>query len=142
SAPRRADDRIGDLGIGDKNVFYVARQIDHHGLAQAERNRAGGIFAAGNVIGGGGGNMRVRGTRRARQAASGRKRQRGEACRSDQSGWPHRDPLLPAHFGIVVVVTPKRTVLMPPLRASDLSAAGASPRPSAMLRSDSESVPS
>ena len=42
-APRRADHRIGDLRIGDQHVLDVARQVDHHRLADAERNetRAG-----------------------------------------------------------------------------------------------------
>ena len=39
-AARRADDRVGDLGIGDQHVLDVARQVDHHRLADAERNEA------------------------------------------------------------------------------------------------------
>jgi len=39
-APRRAHDRVGDLGIGDQHVLDVARQIDHHRLADAERDEA------------------------------------------------------------------------------------------------------
>ena len=37
-APRRAHDRVGDLGIGDQHVLDVARQVDHDRLADAERD--------------------------------------------------------------------------------------------------------
>ena len=49
-AARRAHHRVGDLRIGDQHVLDVARQVDHHGLADAERHRlARGV--AGDVDG-------------------------------------------------------------------------------------------
>jgi hypothetical protein len=44
-APRRADDRIGDLGIGHQHVLDVARQVDHHRLADAERHERRPVLA-------------------------------------------------------------------------------------------------
>ncbi|MGY4484899.1 hypothetical protein ACVWWR_004090 [Bradyrhizobium sp. LM3.2] len=35
-ALRRANDRIGDLGISDQHVLDVARQVDHDRLADAQ----------------------------------------------------------------------------------------------------------
>jgi len=40
SALRRADDGIGDLGIGDQHVLGLARQVDDDGLADAQRHEA------------------------------------------------------------------------------------------------------
>ncbi len=39
-ALRRADDGIGDLGIRHQHVLDVARQVDDHGFADAEREKA------------------------------------------------------------------------------------------------------
>ena len=39
-AARGADDRIGDLGIGDQHILDVGRQIDRDRLADAERNES------------------------------------------------------------------------------------------------------
>ena len=35
-----ADDGVGDLGIGNQHILDVARQVDHDGFADPERNRA------------------------------------------------------------------------------------------------------
>ena len=48
-APRRADDRVGDLRIGDQHVLDVARQVDHHRLADAERHEARSRVAGGDL---------------------------------------------------------------------------------------------
>jgi hypothetical protein len=40
-APRRAYDGIGDRGIGDQHILDLARQVDHHRLADAKWNKAG-----------------------------------------------------------------------------------------------------
>ena len=45
-AARRADDRVGDLGIGDQHVLDVARQVDHDRFADAERHEARARVAA------------------------------------------------------------------------------------------------
>ena len=37
---RGANDGIGDLRIGDQHILHVARQVDDHGLADAERQEA------------------------------------------------------------------------------------------------------
>ena len=39
-ALRRADHGVGDLGIGDQHVLGLARQVDDHGFAGAERKEA------------------------------------------------------------------------------------------------------
>ncbi len=44
-AARRADHRVGDLGIGDQHVLDVGRQVDGDRLADAERNEARGRLA-------------------------------------------------------------------------------------------------
>ena len=36
-ALRRAHHRVRDLGIGDQHILDLARQIDDHGFADAER---------------------------------------------------------------------------------------------------------
>ena len=38
-ALRRADHGVGNLGIGDQHILGLARQIDDHGLAGAERKK-------------------------------------------------------------------------------------------------------
>ena len=38
-ALRRANDGVGDLGIGDQHILHVARQVDDHGFADAERRK-------------------------------------------------------------------------------------------------------
>ena len=48
-APRRADHRIGDLRIGDQHVLHVARQVDDHRLADAERHEARAGVARGHL---------------------------------------------------------------------------------------------
>ncbi len=40
SATRRANHGIGDPGVCDQNVLDVARKVDHHRFADAERDRA------------------------------------------------------------------------------------------------------
>ena len=50
-AARRADHGVGDLRIGDQHVLDVARQIDDHRLADAERHRARAEIAGGDVDG-------------------------------------------------------------------------------------------
>ncbi len=44
--PSRADDRVGNLGVGDQHVLDVARQLDHHRLSDPERNEARILVAA------------------------------------------------------------------------------------------------
>ena len=45
----RADDSVGNLRIGDQHILHVARKIDDHGFADAERDKAHlGRSAAGN----------------------------------------------------------------------------------------------
>ena len=39
-ALRRADHRVGNLGIGDQHILDVARQVDDHRFADAEREKA------------------------------------------------------------------------------------------------------
>jgi hypothetical protein len=48
SAPRRADHGVGDLGIGDQHVLDVARKIDDHRFADAEREGARAEIACGD----------------------------------------------------------------------------------------------
>ncbi|MEY9277835.1 hypothetical protein ABIE90_007732 [Bradyrhizobium diazoefficiens] len=76
-ALRRADHRIGDLGVGDQHILDVARKVDHDGLADAEREEARVHLAVGRdrrcgaVVGGDhGGQCRVE-----HQREGGRKRQ-------------------------------------------------------------------
>src|SRR3979490_1337073 len=44
-APRRADYRIGDPGIGHEHILDVRRQVDDDRLADAERHEAGSGLA-------------------------------------------------------------------------------------------------
>ena len=39
-ALRRSDDRVGDFGIGDQHILHIARQVDDHGLTDAECQKA------------------------------------------------------------------------------------------------------
>ena len=48
SATRRADHGIGDPGVCDQNVLDVARKVDHHRFADAERDRARSEVAGGD----------------------------------------------------------------------------------------------
>ncbi len=46
-----ADDGVGDLRIGDKHVLDLARQVDHHRLADAERQKPHRALDDGSVAG-------------------------------------------------------------------------------------------
>ena len=50
-APRRPNDGVGDLGIGDQYVLNVARKIDDDRFADAERHRVRADVACGDVNG-------------------------------------------------------------------------------------------
>ena len=90
-ALRRADDGVGDLRIGDQHVLDVARQVEHDGLSDAERqearihlpvggNRCGAVVAC----------HHRRHGRVERQGGNGRKRQS-----ADDEG-PHHRLISPA----------------------------------------------
>ena len=105
----RADHRIGDLRVGDQHVLDVARHVDHHRLADPERNELGIGLAGGDL------DHRRRTADHARiggrRAAGGRQPeggdQSGEQCGVDQRRVPHLGPLIVnVHFGVVIVVTP------------------------------------
>ena len=122
-AARRADDRIGDFWIGHQHVLDVARQLDHHRLADPERNELGAGLAAHHLD-----------HRRARVAcrdgrfgggcAPGCRKpegsgQRNEQCGADQRRVPHSRSLCHhVYFVLVVVLMPKRTTLTPTRRRS------------------------
>jgi hypothetical protein len=46
--PRGTNHRIGDLGIGNKYILDVSRQIDRNRFANSERNKTGRRFARGD----------------------------------------------------------------------------------------------
>ncbi len=115
-APRGAHHRVGDLGIGHQHVLGVARQVDHHGLADADRHELGRAVAdhvrhgrrpaaigrIGRAMTGAGGRQ----PDMAISAASGGAQQ----LRSHHVSTPCIS--LARYFG-AMVVTPKRTVLIP-----------------------------
>ena len=112
-AARRADDRVGDLRIGDQHVLDVARQIDHHRLADAERHEARLRLRADDLRprrDGAPTPARPR-ARRGREHAR-EQPQRDKRRRVSMSNSPYTRPYS-THFGVVTVVTPKRTVLIP-----------------------------
>ena len=114
-APRGADHRIGDLGIGHQDVLDVARQIDDHRLADPEGNEIRAELRCHDLDAG------VRWRRRGALRRDGQvERDRSEnhlACQPGRGAaerpFRHRGcPLRHRHFAIVVVVTPNRTMFM------------------------------
>ena len=61
-APRGANDRVGDLGIGHQHVLDVAGQVDDDALAHAERDELRCLVAV--DLDGGSDDLRPRGRRR------------------------------------------------------------------------------
>src|SRR5215510_9363545 len=153
-AAGRADDCVGDLRIGHQHVLDVARQVDHHRLADAERDELGARFAAHHLD-----DRRARVDRRHRgrsrsgpvgggRASGGRQPEGGghgnEQSGADQRRVPHDQSLCRhVYLAVAVVETPNRTTLTPPWRpVSSVAASGLLLLKSTMLRSASESVPS
>ena len=125
------------LGIGHQHVLGVARQVDHHRLADAERDEAQRRVAVAPATwapacGGSPADGVARQAPRAEQRSE--QRGRNRIC----SPWPGHP-----HFAVDVVVTPKRTMLTPRRlfdRLVRLGLGGA--LASTRLRRASESVPS
>ena len=107
-APRRAHDGVGDFRIRDQHVLDVARQVDHHRLADAELHEARGRFAGRRP-----GSSRLRGIGRACRRRSRAVPRPTAAPRAPQReisvARRHITRPLPTHFGVGTVLTPKRT---------------------------------
>ena len=109
---RRSHHRIGDLRIGDQDVFDIARQIDHRRLAGAQRHVPRGAVAGGN-------SHSLSGRRVERDAAGDGECQHGEQCdneahrgrRPGLCACRHRNSLRTHHRPAAeMVLTPNRTV--------------------------------
>ncbi len=95
-ALRGADDRVGDLRIGDEHVLDLARQVDHHRLADAERQKPHRALDDGGVAGAQIARGRGRTLRHQRQGGDDRERRGADRLGPQRSPGYSRRSCLPS----------------------------------------------
>ena len=105
-AARRAHHRVGDLRIGDQHVLDVARQVDHHRLADAERHEARARIASRRRWIDAPAPARCPAARRRAPSASRRarreRRRAASAAACQVYASPCHSSLFSTHFGVVI----------------------------------------